>query len=246
MEDELADIGSASIPNEEPTNPQSLVSTLVMSILAFLFSVGCCYFALFSVSFRHGLVSSAARHAAMESDCLKPIPARFLCRHRFPNRHHNESHAKWTAPVLFTLEAQYRGQGVADRLLQPNQYVLLSGDSFAEMAAAHHSTTVDNLSAHIGRRGQSALPVGAPENLRAYVPAKDPCRSVHPIAETSFKKPSPIEFEITSLSRHSGVEHIKRSLSTVGRPFPVSFRMPNRRFWIPVTDGGQVQCAGAR
>jgi hypothetical protein len=105
MEIELADLSEQLIASQEPARPHSLFihsSTLILSIIAFLFSVGCCYFALFSVSFRHGLVSSATEHPQMETECLKPLAIRYSCPEwqLFPTQIDTSRWARWASSLI--------------------------------------------------------------------------------------------------------------------------------------------------
>jgi hypothetical protein len=234
MDPDLADLSEQLIEAEQRTRPHNLLSTLILSIVAFLFSVGCCYFALFSVSFRHGLVSSAAQHAQMETDCLKPIAIRYSCpkSHFFPTRLQESRETRWASSIMYTLEAQYRYSALSDGLLRSDEYALFSESLYAQSVSSYHSMTLSTFSTRLGRRNGTII-LGSPENVNLYPQPGDLVSWIWPFAEQSAKSKSVVQCSIGSLTRFSGVETIKRAISSAGRPFPVSFRMPNTRFWVP-------------
>jgi hypothetical protein len=231
MEVELADLDEQLIAGQDPTQPHNLLSTLILSIVSFLFSVGCCYFALFSVSFRHGLVSSATEHAQLETECLKPLAVRYSLPDTvlFPTEINTSRWMRWASSLIYTLEAQFRPAGC----LREYEYARFSADRYADNLVTFHKSSLSNFSKRIGRLYDSLI-WGSPENIGQYSGAGYELPWIWPLIDSSSsRKPFQISGTISSISRYSGVETIKRAISSAHRPFPVSFRMPNTLFWIP-------------
>ena len=54
---------------------------LVCSLFAFLFSIGSCYFALFSISFNKGLASIPEPYLDTATKCSPLLPTKYLVPH---------------------------------------------------------------------------------------------------------------------------------------------------------------------
>ena len=218
-------------PQEQPSS-HSLVSILVISLVCFLFSIGCCYFAIFSLSFRAGLSESAIRHAILQTECLKAIPVRYSVddSHLFPSHLNTEAHSKWTSALLFVVESQYRAYGVDEGYLKSNEYVLFSGEVFAERAALFHGYPVSYINEHIGKVHDDRV-LGLPKNFVQFMSSgRCEASGIAPDGTTmSTLKKTCTPLELVSSQQYSGIRTIKEALWTSGRPLAVALRIPNKR-----------------
>lgn len=168
----MEDLSTDAIPNpsEQTPSSHSLFSTLFISIFSCFFSIGCCYFALFSISFRHGLINSANKIVEMQYECLKPIPSKFFlpsscfipCKTSTPI-----PDAKWSNAIIFSLESQYRNQGISLQYLDSDEYVSFSEKHYAIHASKAMFVNSSLISDKIGKiydKNKNII-FGAPENI---------------------------------------------------------------------------------
>ena len=217
-------------PEQRPSH--SLVSILVISLVCFLFSIGCCYFAIFSLSFRSGLAESAIQHARLQTECLKAIPVRYSVgnTHLFPSKLHDASHSKWTAGLLYLFESQYRAHGIEKGYLSSNDYVEFSGDVYASRVSSHYDLSLSFLNKNFGRVFGGRI-LGFPKNFIDHFQTSR-CESSGIAPEgtsASALKRTCIPLEVTTSNQYSGIRTIKEALWTSGRPMAVSMRIPNKR-----------------
>ncbi|OHS93630.1 hypothetical protein TRFO_11615 [Tritrichomonas foetus] len=256
----MNDLTPVASPNslEPPRPPHNLVSILIISIFSCLFSIGCCYFALFSVSFRRGLTTSANNFVEMQSECLKPIPSKFFisshnyipCKTAEPR-----SHAHWSNAIIFNLESQYRSQGIANSLLEDDEYVSFSEQKFASHVSDLLNIPIARLNKRISQilslnndeNVSQTIIVGSPENLFFYCNIShykyNFNQTIMP-EESEAGEPistNPLEFNLFNVRRINGIESIKRTLISNSRPLLVSFKVPQRSFYIEADDG-EFQC----
>lgn len=168
----MEELSADAIPttSESTSATHSLFSTLFISIVSCLFSIGCCYFALFSISFRHGLINSASKIVELQSECLKPIPSKFFlssscilpCKTFTPI-----PEAKWVNAVVFSLESQYRFQGISLQFLEVDEYVSFSENHYAFYASEAMNVDASRITEKIGQvyDNDKFIIYGAPENI---------------------------------------------------------------------------------
>lgn len=168
MEDLSAD--AIPTPSEQSPTSHSLFSTLFISIFSCLFSIGCCYFALFSISFRRGLINSANKIVEMQSECLKPIPSKFFLSSSciFPCKTSTPiPDAKWSNAIIFSLESQYRSQGISLQYIDIDEYVSFSEKHYAMFTSKAMNVDSSQISEKIGQiyDNNNQIIFGAPENI---------------------------------------------------------------------------------
>lgn len=260
--EEFSSDGS-SAPSDSTRTTRSLLSTLLISIFSCLFSIGCCYFALFSVSFRRGLLRSANQIVDIASTCLKPIPSKYTlsntcllpCKSTIPS-----STAHWANAIIFTLESQYRNQGISMSYLNDNEYILFSEDQLVKSISAYMNVSPAYITEHLGEslpQFNDSIVIGAPENIYFFI-YSNPFLSTDIMSngktnkilkfestdfsfnQTTFPitasdsdsiSSNPLEYNLTGAQRIVGIETIKRRLISSSRPLPVSFNIPYQLFY---------------
>lgn len=204
---------------------RNLLSVFLLSLISFFVSIGCCYFALFSVSFRFGLISSANRFAEDTRRCMQQRPTAFFVGSEYAvPAAPRENATEWCAALRYALEATYRAQGRREGLIATEEYVRFSQTALAECVARHYGRSAAELSALVGREIGGAV-FGDPRNIAAY----------GALAQSVFVRGdegaavSPLRIEEMHVREYRGAEAIKRALVANRRPLAVAMAVPHRR-----------------
>ena len=213
--------------NENLMAPKNLVSVFILSVISFFISIGCCYFALFSVSFRFGLKSSANKYAEDTRKCIQRIPHKYLVgsEYLFPcHRFEKDNSSAWTQGLLYILEASYRKQGLEEEFLKRNEYMHFSRTKLLEFFEKLYYKNEEELNLLVGKEFDELI-FGDPGNIYRYEEIK---KNVF-VDNKKNTNETPLLIEKIKVKRYFGIETIKRGLIDNGRPMAVGMVIPNQK-----------------
>ena len=235
MED-LSAVGSAdTVETRRP--PHNLFTTLMISIFSCLFAIGCCYFALFSVSFRRGLITSTTKIALLRSECLSPVPSKYSVPSYFlvPFKYESvDNFSKWCRPIVYFFEAMYRGQGYLSEYMEENEFVKFSEHNFAMVFSSYLGMSIDSITKNLGNVNESNVVIGSPESIVLFLDDEKSSSSL--FVPNGFVPSSSaqgfIQFSIGGIKRVNWAESIKKTLIASMHPLLVSLRLPKRKLYL--------------
>lgn len=226
----------ASITSRESAQQSSpnLITTLIISIIAFLFSVGCAYYALFAISFRQGLITSAKKHAQIQSECLKPMPSQYYLPFSFlfPGNKDTNYHSRWADAMIYLFESIYRHNGIINGYLNFSEYVKFSQDCFINAILSALNISINCTQNIIGKKIGGTF-FGLPNNFIFFSKLmKEFGNIIRPYKSYPSNISSPVSFIFQKISIYSGIETIKRALINISRPLTVTVLTPTKKCYI--------------
>jgi hypothetical protein len=197
---------------------------LVCSLFAFLFSIGSCYFALFSISFNKGLSSIPEEYNIDPSICLPLLPSKYLLPHSilFPVTYKDANKSFKTTSLIYLFESEFRRKAIQRGLLSYENYLEFSTDNYLQS---------------LKQMSEKELNIGDPQGNFCYIGEPNMIVANSSNFEASFLPnsflskgidKSMFKFTITSSAIVRGIESIKRMLTSQAKPLVYSFRVPNR------------------
>lgn len=223
-ENEIDDFSEAEINLDEERVP-NLVFALVCSLFAFLFSIGSCYFALFSISFNKGLSSIAEEYGVDTSICLPLLPSKYLIPHNllFPVTYTDANETFKYTSIIYLFEAEFRRKAIQKGLFSYSNYLEFSTENYLNNLKILNG----NKGLHVGDIINEFCHIGEPNSiiLNSSVYSESFLPNSYLTKEVDK---SAFQFNIASSKVVRGVEQIKKMLTNQNRPLAYSFVVPNR------------------
>ena len=212
-----------------PGSPPSLVSALLCSIFSFLFSIGCCYFAIFSISFRSGLYDSTKDFSQYDTRCKDSIPYKYLVNHSylFPvNYSLNNNITSKISWFLYMLESHYRILANKQEIFSNDHYLKFSEKIVLEALSKSFNVSEDDFIINFGSLCNQSY-IGHPMEIAKSLENDEKLRkSAFPLCFNESMSENPFSFHLVSTNISKGIESIKRRIVENGRPVFLSFKRP--------------------
>lgn len=232
MEEGLIDELSMDQEGQEDTSP-SLVSALVCGIFSFLFTIGCTYFALFSVAIGQG-ISFVNSIDNPYGKCEQTIPSKYLVsRNKLfpPDESIQSNEYDWMDGPIFQLESLLSTMSIKS----PSDYFNIPAKNYIEALCYSLNTTKEEYIQSINKIVNGTL-YGSPDNM--FV---NPAAFSAKLSSTLFKG-SKFLIKHDSKKNTRGLNSIKRQLFTSGRAQSLSFLYPQVKLSVKLVNDTYSEC----
>lgn len=204
----------------------TLVISLLFGIFSFFFSIGCCYFALFSFAFQRGLKYNSKRSFYTNSSDYYGIalPFKFIIesKYLFPvNYSINTTSEAWIYGLSYIIETSLIDNLEENNMFQINTYYNFSSDNYADFLSSHFGITRESLSESIGKLYRGFTYYGDPMMFIEL------CREfgVYFISKLYEALLSEVCY-VSSYTVYRGVGQIKYALFKYEKPLILSYYFP--------------------
>ena len=221
--------------SNQSESPPTLVSALLCSIFSFLFTIGCCYFAIFSISFRKGISDSSRNFKESDNSCEDFYPLKYSVNYSFiyPINKNSEfgENLDIFSGIIFLLESQFRI--IADELniFSFTEFLSFSSKTFFNPILKFYNITLTYFNNNYDKILNKNLILGSP--LTFLNISKNSYLSAIPtFLNNNLTLINPILFKLNNIKIMRGINSIKQSLIKSGRPLIFSFKYPLQIYYF--------------
>ena len=173
---------------------------LVCSLFAFLFSIGSCYFALFSISFNKGLANIPESYLYTASKCTPLIPTKYLVPNSYIFPVTNEDTAdnfRYTS-YIYLFESEFRNRAIQKEIFDYSQYLIFSTSHYISKLKQVYDVSDIDIDQSVGEFSSIGEPSSLLVNTSNYSDAFLPKSLILSIADLGSKNQQPEGINETS------------------------------------------------
>lgn len=211
---------------------------VIFTFIAIFLIISCGGIIIFWLAYRHGLNMGLAALRVLQPPREEPLPTRFMINNSYfiPNHQYNLSTA-FAFSAIYLLESYYRFNGIINKYLKSNQYLLLSQDILADTLNYLCKNEYKNTSFCFKREFPDDIMTFSPffGNQKVY-PSEFNLSLLDFDRDDDFdeqiEETNPLKFSVSDVQIFSGVSTTKRSLLISDQPHIMTMPAPMARYWF--------------
>ena len=168
LEPNIEDFREADLDLDE--RAPNLGYALVCSLFAFLFSIGSCYFALFSISFNKGLANIPESYLDTASKCNPILPTKYLIPNSyiFPVTNNDTTGNFRYTSYIFLFESEFRHEAIQKYIFDFDEYLTFSTSYYISKLKQLYSLSEIDIDQSVGKFSSIGEPSSLLVNISNY------------------------------------------------------------------------------